>query len=85
MSDTSSESYQFMNPSPPAPEGSPPSTVKRASDGAFIPMHDLNTDCARFLMDWKAGASVTDASGQDVEYSDEAVIALGLTPPANGS
>jgi hypothetical protein len=41
-----------------------------------------NTDCVKFLADWKANVAVTNADNSPAPYSDAAVIALGLTPPA---
>ena len=45
----------------------------------FIPLHQDNRDCVRFLSDWKAGAEVKNPDGTLAPYSDEAVTALGLT------
>lgn len=56
--------------------------VQRASDGAFVPFDMGNRDCVQFLVDWKAGATVTNADASPAPYSDAAVEALGLTPPA---
>jgi hypothetical protein len=55
--------------------------VIRASDGAQIPISDLNRDCVSFVVDWKNGASVKNADGSSASYSDAAVMAIGLTPP----
>lgn len=45
-------------------------------------MAEENIDCAQFLSDWKSGVIVTNADGSAATYSDAAVEALGLTPPA---
>lgn len=58
-------------------------SVARKSDDALIPLAEGNRDCQKFLADWKAGATVFDADGAPAPYSDVAVIALGLTPPAD--
>jgi hypothetical protein len=39
-----------------------------------------NTDCAKFLQDWKNGAEVLDADGNPLPYSDEALAALEVKP-----
>lgn len=58
------------------------SSVERLSDNAFIPFDMGNKDCVQFLSDWKSGATVTNADGSVATYSNAAVEALGLTPPA---
>lgn len=55
--------------------------IQRIADTAFIPPAPDNTDCLRFLQNWKAGARVTDTDGDVIAYSDDAVRALGLEPP----
>lgn len=70
--------YQFCAPFPPT---APISTVQIVGTNTFIPLNQANSDCVRFLSDWKAGAEVTDAGNNPAPYSDEAVVALGLTPP----
>ena len=55
-----------------------PCAVKRLSDGANIPFSMGNTDCAKFLKDWKDGAEVLDADGNPLPYSEEAATELGL-------
>lgn len=62
--------------------GQSPQSVVRTADGATIPFYKVrNSDCVRFLMDWKAGVVVTNADGSNAPYSVAAVEALGLTPP----
>ncbi len=39
-----------------------------------------NTDCQKFVGDWKAGAEVLNPDGSPAPYSDAAVRALGLEP-----
>jgi hypothetical protein len=56
-------------------------TVQIVGSNTFIPLHQDNRDCVRFLSDWKAGAEVKNPDGTLAPYSDEAVTALGLTPP----
>ena len=56
------------------------STVQIVGSNTFIPLHQDNRDCVRFLSDWKAGAEVKNPDGTLAPYSDEAVTALGLTP-----
>ncbi len=55
-------------------------TVQRLSDMAFVPFSEGNEDCVQFLIDWKNGASVTNADGSAAPYSTAAVTALGLVP-----
>lgn len=45
-----------------------------------IPCDLENTDCAKFLQDWKDGAEVLDADGNPLPYSDEALAALEVKP-----
>jgi hypothetical protein len=49
------------------------------SDSVFIPLAIGNNDCANFLAEWKAGATVVNADGSPAIYSDATAIALGLT------
>jgi len=53
-----------------------------AEDGraVMIPFDLANTDCAKFLQDWKNGAEVLDADGNPLPYSDEALAALEVKP-----
>jgi hypothetical protein len=69
--------YQFCAPFPAT---APISTVQIVGSNTFIPLHQDNRDCMRFLSDWKAGAEVKNADGTLAPYSDEAVIGLGLKP-----
>jgi hypothetical protein len=51
-------------------------TVKRLSDGAFIPMIDANTDYANFKKDLADGAELQDAEGNVIDgiaYLEELV------------
>ena len=58
-----------------------PAMLQRIGDNAFIPPSQENPDCRRFLTEWRDGtSSVTGADGSALEYSDDAVRALGLTP-----
>lgn len=57
-------------------------TVNRVNDNAYIPFNLENTDCRRFLIDWRDGAEVRGADEMLMAYSDDAVRALGLEPPA---
>jgi hypothetical protein len=43
-----------------------------------IPCNLENTDCAKFLQDWKDGAEVLDADGNPLPYSDEALASFGI-------
>jgi len=64
------------------PEGSPPvpPSVRRVGRNESVPFSLDNTDCAKFLQDWKNGAEVLDADGNPLPYSDEALAALEVKP-----
>lgn len=57
-----------------------------STDGGLvhIPLSTNNRDCIQFIIDWKAGASVLNADGSAAPYTEQAVIALGLTPINEG-
>jgi hypothetical protein len=72
--------YKFELPAIP---GMGDMTVRRSTDNASIPLSDTNRDCIQFLMDWKSGAAgVQNSDASPALYSDAAVLALGLEPPA---
>jgi hypothetical protein len=45
-----------------------------------IPLTLDNTDCVKFLNDWKSGEEVLHADGTPAIYSDEILTMLGLNP-----
>ena len=57
-------SYQFI-----ASSMSPQDIVcVKRSDDAFIPLNPDNTDYAKFLKDWEAGAEVLNPDGTPAPY-----------------
>lgn len=58
--------------------GFPSTNVQRLEDKASIPFDFCNRDCAKFLADWEAGASVIDVDGIPLAYTQANVEALGL-------
>jgi hypothetical protein len=55
-------------------------TIIARDDGAFIPCDQANIDCAQFLADWKAGATVLNEDDSPASYNEATVEALGLEP-----
>jgi hypothetical protein len=64
-------SYRFI-------KSGPHQTIVLQRDDETIPLNLDNTDCAKFLQDWKDGAEVLDADGNPLPYSDEALASFGI-------
>lgn len=68
------DAYVFMNN-----RSGVAASIQRNSDNACIPFDTANRDCAKFLSDWQAGATVINADSSPATYSGAAVAALGLS------
>ena len=53
-------------------------SIKRDSDGAFIPFDLQNRDCRQFLEDWIAGAQVLRPNGNPYPHTAAHQTELGL-------
>lgn len=79
--------YKFIMSLPMAPitgagPTPPPSVTSIQFDtegaGSYLPLNMANADCARFVAEWQEGATVYDANGVVIPYSDAALAALNI-------